>query len=535
MRVGLAQINPVMGDISGNVNKIIEFMKSAKEKHCDLVVFPELCVLGYNPNDLLERPEVIKDLPAAVKKINKARPKGMSVVIGSITPSKQKSTKPFHNSAIVLSQKESVVSKTLLPSYDVFDEHRFLTSGAPEKHLVRIGNKNVLILVCEDIWGWERSEHTSFLHLYKKKKVDLVISINGSPFSLTKARRRKNVVTQTAKFLKAPVVYVNCVGGQDEILYDGGSFVVDAKGKILAQSALFTEDLNIVDLLKNQGGIRKIKLDNTELIHQALVLGIRDFAQKNGFQKIHVGVSGGIDSAIVLALAADAIGPRNVTGIAMPGPFSAQESLAEAENLCRHLGCGFHKLEISESYQHMLKNFETEYGKQEFGVLHENLQARLRGMYLMMYSNMTNSLLLATSNKSELATGYSTMYGDMCGGLAPIGDLLKKQVYAIAQLYNKQTELIPQAIIERPPSAELRPDQKDQDTLPPYDELDQAVESIVGYREPARNSTSQWLLKRMAASEFKRWQAPPVLRVTDHAFGRGRRLPITNGYYKQQK
>lgn len=532
MRIGLAQINPTMGDIEGNTKKIIEYIERSHEKHCELVVFPELCVIGYNPNDLLERVEVIEASQKAVQKIKKAVPKNMTVIIGSITSSKKKSTKPYHNSAIILGRKDGVVSKTLLPSYDVFDETRFLTSGEPKNHLVRIGNKNVLVLVCEDIWATERSEHTNFLNLYKKKKVDLVVNINGSPFALSKKKRRERVVSDTAKYLKAPVVYVNCVGGQDEIIYDGGSFVMNPKGQVIAQSARFVEDLNVIDLAKNIGGVRNASQNDIEAIQQALVLGIRDFARKNNFKTLHLGVSGGIDSAVVLALAADAVGPRSVVGIAMPGPFSAEESLTEAQKLCKNIGCGFHAISIKDAYETMIKNFDSEFGDQEFGLVHENVQARIRGMYLMMYANLKGSLLLTTGNKSEMATGYCTLYGDMCGGLNPMGDLLKHQVYDIARLYNRERELIPHHILERPPSAELRPNQKDQDTLPPYDVLDKAVDNLVAGAKPARTETDQWLLKRLAASEFKRWQAPPILRISDHAFGRGRRLPITNGFYR---
>lgn len=532
MRIGLAQINPTMGDIEGNTKKIIEYIQRSRDKHCELVVFPELCLLGYNPNDLLERQEVIDSLEKAVEKIKKAVPKQMNVIIGSITPSKKKTTKPYHNSAIVLGSTTSVVSKTLLPTYDVFDEGRFLTPGDPDKHLVKIGGKNVLVLVCEDIWGWERTEHTNFLSLYKNKKVDVVVNINGSPFALTKKKRRENVVSLTAKHLKAPVIYVNCVGAQDEVVYDGGSFVMNAKGQVIARSARFSEDLNVVDLGKNIGGLRGTPQNDVESLQQALVLGIRDFARKNNFKHIHLGVSGGIDSTVALVLAADAIGPRNVTGIAMPGPFSAKESFSEAQKLCKNVGCGFQTIDIKSSYEVMVQNFDSTFGEQPFGVLHENVQARLRGMYLMMFSNLSNSLLLATGNKSEFSTGYSTMYGDMCGGLAPLGDLLKNQVYAIAKLYNREHELIPQFIIDRPPSAELRPNQKDQDSLPPYDQLDKAVDAVVSQSKPARGKTEHWLLKKLAGSEFKRWQAPPILRVSDHAFGRGRRMPITNAFYR---
>lgn len=521
-----------MGDLAGNTQKIIDYIERSHDKHCELVVFPELCLLGYNPNDLLERVEVIEALKKAVQKIEKAVPRGMNVIIGSITPSKKKTTKPYHNSAVVLGSKQAVVSKTLLPNYDVFDEGRFLTSGDPTKHLVKIGGKSVLILVCEDIWGWERTEYSNFLALYKNKKIDLVININGSPFTLSKGRRREKVVSATAKYFRAPVVYVNCVGAQDEIIYDGGSFMTNPRGQVIARSAHFVEDLNVVDLEKKIGGVRTAPRTSIESLQKALVLGIRDFAQKNNFKHIHLGISGGIDSAVALVLAADAIGPRNVTGIAMPGPFTSPQSSTDAQNLCKAVGSHFHSIDIRSSYENMVRNFDTTFGEQEFGVLHENVQARLRGMYLMMFSNFKNSLLLATGNKSEYATGYSTMYGDMCGGLAPLGDLLKQQVYAIAELYNKEHELIPRHIISRPPSAELRPHQKDQDSLPPYDELDKAVQSVVTETKPARGKTEQWLLKRLAASEFKRWQAPPILRISDHAFGRGRRLPITNAFYR---
>lgn len=521
-----------MGDIEGNTKKIIDYIHRSHEKHCDLVVFPELCVQGYNPNDLLEREELFVASELAVRKIKKAIPKNMTIILGTLTKVKKKSTKIYHNSALVVGNKTTVVSKTLLPNYDVFDENRFLTPGDPKSHLVRINNKNILILVCEDIWAWERMEHAPLLSFYKNKKVDIVVSINGSPFSPDKRKRRTSVVSKTAQFLKAPVIYVNCVGAQDEIIYDGGSFVIDKKSVCIAQSAQFVEDLNVVDLAKNIGGKRKVFVKKMDVIQQALILGIRDFAYKNNFKKLHVGVSGGIDSAVVLALAADAVGPMNVIGIAMPGPFSAPESLLDAKQLCKNLGCGFKAIDIQSSYDHLLKVFSGTFAEQEFGILNENIQARLRGLYLMMYSNYQSSLLLSTGNKSELATGYSTLYGDMCGGLSPIGDLLKNQVYAIAQQYNADRELIPQHILDRPPSAELRPDQKDQDTLPPYDDLDKSVESVVTHSLPARTATDKWLLKRLALSEFKRWQAPPILRVSEHAFGRGRRFPITNYLYK---
>lgn len=530
MRIALAQMNSTLGGIEKNLEKIRSMTLQAQEKNCDLIVFPELALLGYSPNDLLERPEVVEAQLQALKKLPVA--KGITGLTGAITRNPHKKQKPYLNSAVFFSKKAPQVNKTLLPSYDVFDETRFFQADAKTNHVIKMGKKKVAVLICEDMWPWERAEHENHLIKMAKAKCDVVISINASPFSLGKRERRLKMAKQTAKLFNCPVVYVNMVGAQDEIIFDGGSFAVSARGKVLAQSSYFSEDLNVLDLEKGVGGVRSIPQHDGELLHGALVLGLRDFAHKNGFKKIHLGSSGGIDSAVALALACDAVGPQNVMSMAMPGPYSADESASLAQQLAKNAGCQFRTIDINSTYKQLISSFEESFGSLEFGIVHENAQARIRALFLMMYANFNNSLLIATSNKSEAATGYSTLYGDMCGGLMPLGDLLKSQVYALAEYYNKEYELIPKRILSRPPTAELRPNQKDQDSLPPYDVLDAAVENIVSQQGASKTETDRWLLKKLAASEFKRWQAPPILRVSNHSFGRGRRMPIANGFYK---
>lgn len=524
-------MNPVLGDLDGNVQKMLLWCQRAADKSCQLIVFPELSILGYSPNDLLERPELIEAHDKALKTFFKNKPKNIEAIVGGL--SKVKGVPSLANAAFTSQFPKSSVMKSLLPTYDIFDEGRFFRAGDIQQHLIQIQKKKVLLLVCEDMWAWERNPDENPLKKIKKSKVEVVISINASPFSLQKQKRRLAVAKQTAKYFSAPVIYVNMVGAQDELIFDGSSFVVDKSGRLLAQSAFCSEDLNIVDLEKSDGGVRLGAQSTVEQLHSVLTLGIRDFVSKNGFTKIHLGSSGGIDSAVVTALACDAVGPQNVTTIALPGPYSHEKSARLAEELAKNLGCRFLNMPIQNIYERTIYEYEKTFGEMTFGLVHENLQARLRGNVLMMFSNAQQSLLLATGNKSEYATGYSTLYGDMCGGLAPIGDLLKRQVYDLARFYNRERELIPKEIIERAPSAELRPNQKDQDTLPSYDLLDTAVDKIVTEVKAAKSPTEKWLLKRLAASEFKRWQAPPVLRVSERAFGRGRRYPITNGFYKK--
>lgn len=543
MRVAVAQINPILGNFLANQDKILKFITKAKDHKCDLIVFPEAALFGYHPFDLLERKNIVKEQLKFLNQIEKKMPKGIYAVVGAITLNLAKLGKPYFNSAVVLEKgkKQKIFHKQLLPTGDVFDEARFIENGDISKNKFTIKNKNILITICEDIWAWPDKKGNSF---YKenplnkiKSKFDLVINISASPFYPGKINRRKELATLTAKKFSADVLYVNMVGAQDEIIFDGSSFAVDKKGKIIFECLKFEEDFTFFDQeLKSSNSTRKTipKISTIEELRQAIVLGIRDFCNKAGFEKIHIGLSGGIDSAVVACLAADALGPQQIMGLALPGPFSEEKSLNLAQKLAKNLKIQFTDLSIVEGYSILKSEIDSKFNLTEFSVTHENLQARLRGTLLMAFANAKNSLLLSTSNKSEFATGYSTLYGDMCGGLVPIGDLTKAQVYDLAKLYNSQYELIPQEIIDRAPSAELRPNQKDQDSLPPYDKLDKSVVNLVENCKEAISETDRWLLPVLLKTEFKRWQAAPILKVSKHSFGRGRRLPIAHQALKSK-
>lgn len=533
MKIGLAQINPILGDFDFNATLILEMSKKARDRRCDIVLFPELALMGYAPYDLLERSDVVKSQLKALQALVRKLPPGIVVIFGAVTMNPGKRGRPYHNSAVVVQNGKILrsIPKSSLPNYDVFDEVRHFEPGDFSNNVLKVGNKSVLICVCEDIWAGQdqfyRRPARDPLSSVKGKKIDLVLTMNASPFSHGQFERRLKAVKDVAKKVKSAHVYVNLVGGQDEIIYDGGSFAVDKKGKVLAQSVFFQEDLNVIDIPNAEGGKRLDQSDEILRLHHALVLGIHDFVEKNGFLKVHLGLSGGIDSALVACLAVDALGPGRVKAFYLPTEFSSDESGALSERLAKNLGIEIQRISIQGIYQKAKSDLDMALRVTEFGLIHENLQARLRGVILMAESNRSGSLLLNTSNKSELATGYSTLYGDQCGGLSPLGDLLKGQVVLLSKYYNRSHEIIPERIIQRPPTAELRPNQKDQDSLPEYSELDAVVEKLVVDRKEAKNETELWTLKRLFQSEFKRWQAPPILRVSRHAFGRGRRFPIT--------
>lgn len=537
MRIALAQMNAHLGDFAGNRKKILQMVKAARQRRADLVIFPEASLFGYHPMDLLERPEVVEDQLRELRNLEKQIPKGIYVLVGAITENTYKTGKPYFNSAVLLvsGKKSKVFPKHLLPAYDVFDEGRHIEPGKlMEKNVFSFKGKKILVTVCEDIWGWDGEKpgyskyRTNPLKFVKKSHVDLVVNLSASPFTDMKVKNRRETTLRTAKHFSAPLIYVNMVGAQDEIIFDGGSFAINKKGKLLAQSVQFQEDLNILDLATGEGGFRELDESVHEQRRQALVLGLRDFAAKTGFKSFHVGSSGGIDSAVTACLAADALGPENVFTIALPGPYNAKESLILAKKLAVNLGVGFLEMPINDIYHSMKTTFDKVTKHKGFDLVNENMQARIRGSLLMAYSNMNNSMLLATSNKSELAMGYSTLYGDMNGGLMPLGDLLKTEVFDLARHYNREYELIPNRIITRPPSAELAPDQKDTDSLPPYEKLDPVVEKFVEGNSSPRGTLDKRVMKALLLSEFKRWQSPPVLKVSEHAFGMGRRLPIAH-------
>ncbi|MGE5085275.1 MAG: NAD+ synthase [Bacillota bacterium] len=535
MRIAVAQINPTLADFKYNKERILNFIHQAQQRKCDMVVFPECTLFGYHPFDLLEREKLVKNQEAEMKDLIKKIPKGIAVIFGVITRNPGKMGRPYFNSAVmaVKGQKPRFFHKQLLPTGDVFDEARFIEPGDVSKNYFSWKGKKFFLTICEDIWAWpDPKGHTPYrvnpLAKVKKKKIDMVINLSASPYFVGKMKQREYVAGKTAAAFKAPILYANLVGAQDEIIFDGASFVLDKKGKKLLSCQSFEEDINVIDLDTLEVWHKNSKIESIEELRRALVLGIRDFCTKTGMKKVHLGSSGGIDSAVAAALAVDAMGPANVTTVALPGPYNATMSLTLAEELAHNLGVNFKVVEIAPMYEQVVRSLEEGISLKGFSVVNENLQARLRGLTLMAFSNQENSMLLTTGNKSEYASGYSTLYGDMCGGLAPLGDLTKDQVYALARHYNKEGEVIPEAIITRAPSAELRPNQKDQDSLPPYEDLDKSVISLVEKFNPAKTATDKWLLPILGRTEFKRWQAPPILKVSGHAFGRGRRYPIAH-------
>ena len=535
MRIAVAQINPTLADFQNNKDQILKAVEQALHKKCDLVVFPECTLFGYHPFDLLERSEIVKAQEKEFKNLVKSLPKGIGVVMGLITKNAHKKGRPYFNSAALISKNKihKMFHKQLLPTGDVFDEARFIEPGDLSKNYFDWKGKKFFLTICEDIWGWEGKKGNSPykenpLGKVKRKKIDLVINLSASPYFVGKMKMREYVTQKTAQHFKAPIMYVNLVGAQDEIIFDGASFVMDERGKKLLTCLSFKEDMNVFDLESKKSWNENPPETAISELHKALVLGIQDFCAKTGITKVHLGLSGGIDSALVAALAVDALGPNRVYGFALPGPFSSPQSFKLAEELAENLQIQMKSIDITPIYETSLKQFEAVLGLKEFGLTHENLQSRLRGLSLMAYANKENSMLLTTGNKSEMATGYATLYGDMCGGLAPIGDLTKKQVYELCRYYNNQSEVIPVGIIDREPTAELRPNQRDQDSLPPYDLLDQSVINLVEDSSPVRTTTDRWLLPKLMKTEFKRWQAPPILKVSEHSFGRGRRYPIAH-------
>ncbi|KHD88006.1 MAG: NH(3)-dependent NAD(+) synthetase [Bdellovibrio sp. ArHS] len=535
MRIAIAQINPTLADFQYNKEKILNFIFQAQQRKCDLVVFPECALFGYHPFDLLERSKVVAKQEEELKSLITKIPKDIGVIFGLITKNPKKMGRPYFNSAVfvVKGQKPRYFHKQLLPTGDVFDEARFIEPGDLSKNYFSWKGKKFFLTICEDIWGWpDKAGRSPYvvnpLSKVKKQKIDMVINLSASPYFVGKMKQREYVVGRTADYFKAPMMYVNLVGAQDEIIFDGASFVVDKKGKKILSCHSFEEDINVIDINSLEVWNKTPKIDVIEELRRALVLGIRDFCAKTGMKKVHLGLSGGIDSAVVAALAVDALGPANVATLGLPGPFNAEKSLTLARDLAKNLGVDFKVVEIGPMYEEVVKGLEKGIQLDGFSLVHENLQARLRGLSLMAFSNKENSMLLTTGNKSEYAAGYSTLYGDMCGGLAPLGDLTKEQVYALARYYNQQGEVIPEEIITRAPSAELRPNQKDQDTLPPYEDLDKSVAYLVEKSGAAKTPTDKWLLPVLMRTEFKRWQAPPILKVSPHSFGRGRRYPIAH-------
>jgi NAD+ synthase (glutamine-hydrolysing) len=541
VKIALAQINPTVGDFTGNLDKIVTASTKAASAGARLTVFSELAVCGYPPADFLEKPAFLARCRTSVDELAQATASlSTAVVAGIALPAPAESGKPAVNAAVLLDKGRIVLEqhKRLLPFYDVFDEQRYFLP-AKSQQVVELDSLRLGISVCEDAWNdkdfWPRRLYSidPMAELMRQSPA-LHINISASPFWHGKRAIRREMLSAIARRDRIPVVLVNQVGGNDSLLFDGSSLAINAQGELIAQAVSFDEDLVIFDPFAAVP-IALPPDDETEAAYRALVMGTRDYVRKCGFRKVIVGLSGGIDSALVAAIAADALGSENVTAIGMPSPYSSQGSIDDSRVLAANLGIRFDLISISEVFSGFTHALAPFFAGTQQGITEENIQPRIRGTLLMALSNKFNALVLTTGNKSEMAVGYCTLYGDMVGALAVIGDLVKTRVYAVCHWLNREREVIPRAILEKPPSAELRPDQKDTDSLPPYDVLDRIVEAYVERYETPEQIAGQYgfsplLVQQMVhlieRSEYKRQQAAPVLKVTSKSFGMGRRFPI---------
>lgn len=553
MKVTIGQINTTNGDIAGNVAKIIGAIDKAKADGSDLIVFPEVCTHGYTSQDWFQDGDIIE---AALEPLQQIIPHttGITAVIGTIRPNEDKDGRRLFNTAAVISDGKltGFADKTLLPEYDVFDDPRYF-EPSDHRSMFEIAGKQVGVIVCEDFWNdktfWkERLYDVDPADELIMRGADMIVAINASPYNKGKIKLRCDMVAHRARLQKKPIVFVNLVGGNDGIIFDGASLIADEEGDIILQAAAFEEFVETVELDVRKPDARGITGGEFESIRRALVLGIRDYAQKNRFTKAVLGLSGGIDSALVAALAAEALGPENLLCVMMPSPFSSEGSIKDSQVLIEHLGCEGRIEPISDTFNvllHQLNLHKPTKGGESLAA--ENMQSRLRGVILMAISNAEGRLLLSTGNKSELAVGYCTLYGDTNGGLAVLGDLLKTEVWALSRHINEYAgrEIIPNAIIDKKPSAELAPNQFDQDSLPPYELMDPILklyfenkfspEEIIA--EGNDRDLTYTLLNKVEAppNEFKRRQLPPTLIISKNAIGVGRRRPVTHKFRREPK
>ena len=570
IRVSLAQINPVVGDLSGNVKKIISCIQKARELKSELVAFPELAITGYPPEDLLLKPQFIKDNISALDKV-RAASRGITVVAGFVD-----SRKAIYNAAAVISNRRliDVYHKKILPNYGVFDEFRYFQAGR-RYPVYKFGDITVGVNICEDIWDKDGPTRVQAL-----SGAEIIININASPYHMGKAAFRENLISTCASESQAIIIYLNMVGGQDELVFDGGSFIVNSQGNIIMRGKQFREELLTADIeikktrrrvsqtdkkelhaLMQKGEIiEKIKVSSgavkgqkpklksyenvwmpaLEEVYNALLLGTKDYVQKNGFHHVVIGLSGGIDSALVAAIAVDALGKEKVRGLYMPSPYTSQESFEDAHALAGNLDIKILTVPIDDIYKTYLNTLSETFKGTEQDITEENLQARIRGNILMAFSNKFGWLVLTTGNKSEMSVGYATLYGDMAGGFAVIKDVPKTMVYDLCKWKNEREgrAVIPERLFWKEPSAELKPDQRDTDTLPPYPLLDPILKAYVeedkSFNEIMKmgcdSECAQKVISMIDHSEYKRRQAPPGIKITSRAFGKDRRFPITNRY-----
>ena len=540
MKIALGQINPTVGDFNGNGGKIIDFSRSAKSAGAGLILFPELSVCGYPPRDLVERPSFVAQNSETLEHIA-SETRGIAVICGVVTPAHAETGKSVMNSAALLQDGKIafVQSKMLLPTYDVFDEMRNFAPAA-RQHLFPFCGKQMALTICEDAWNdkhfWNKRLYTfDPVEALIKSGGTFVLNISASPFWLGKREFRREMLASIARTQKVPVAMVNQVGGNDSLVFDGSSLVLNPAGEVIAQGKSFEEDLVYFDSDRLAGEVHPQIEGEEASAYAALVLGTRDYVSKCGFKKVIVGLSGGIDSALTAVIAADAVGAENVIGVGMPGPYSSQGSIDDARELAQNLGIRFELLSIKDVFASYSNTLERVFRGLNPDATEENIQSRARGTLLMALSNKFGAIVLSTGNKSELGVGYCTLYGDMVGGLAVISDVPKTMVYRLSHYVNSHRALIPQASLEKAPSAELRPDQKDSDTLPPYEVLDAILEDYVEESRTAEQIAAgrgfdvtlvRRVIRMVERTEYKRQQAAPGLKISAKAFGYGRRFPI---------
>ncbi|MFY0644513.1 MAG: NAD+ synthase [Bacteroidia bacterium] len=544
MKIALAQLNYIIGDVAGNCDKIIDQVTKAKQADVDLIVFSELALSGYPPKDMLDYPSFINLCTESLDVI-RSNSQGIGVLVGSPSWSGLKKGKKLYNSAFLYKDGKQLaqINKSLLPTYDIFDEYRYF-EPASEVNVVEFMGERLAITICEDLWNLTGD------HIYPnepmaeliKQKPSVMINLSGSPYSYNHVEDRRERMQFNAKHYNLPLFYVNQVGGNTDILFDGGSMFINKQGEIAEECAFFKEDFKVVDWDSSQhypDNHEEYRDYDIRLIHDAVVMGLKDYFGKLGFKKAILGSSGGIDSAVVHALAVEALGKENVQAFLLPSQYSSKGSVDDAIALANNLSSQYTVIDIESTFESFKTTLNPVFANLEEDVTEENLQARTRGVLLMAISNKFGSILLNTSNKSESAVGYTTLYGDLCGGLSIIGDLYKQQVYAMARFINRNGEIIPSAIINKEPSAELRPDQKDSDSLPDYKLLDKIlfhyIEERKGLKEIVQMGFDEGLVKRILRmvdrNEYKRFQAPPTLRISHKAFGFGRRMPIVGKYH----
>ncbi len=549
MKVAMAQMNPTVGDVTGNLALVEEALRQCAPQKPDLVVFPELFLVGYPPRDLLERADFVQHCQEAVQRLQEISGayRDTGILVGTVTPTRRAAGNGLYNSALLIHQGSVLFRqhKSLLPTYDVFDESRYF-DPAPEVETMPFRGQVLGISICEDAWNdpefWPRRGYpVDPIETLARRKATVLINISASPFFVGKEEVRFRLIRSHARKHEMPFILVNQVGANDELIFDGRSLFMDARGEAVEVFPPFREHLAVIGTSAAGDPRQYVPQDRIESIHQALVLGIRDYARKCGFTRTALGLSGGIDSSLVCCLAAEALGPENVLGVAMPSRYSSPASLDDARHLAEKLSVNFRVIPIDDLFTGYLETLKEDFQDTQPDVTEENIQARIRGNILMALSNKFGHLILSPGNKSEMAVGYCTLYGDMSGGLSVLSDVPKTMVYQLARHINRDGNVIPEEILTKDPTAELKPNQKDRDTLPPYEVLDAILRLYVDQGRPVRDIVAQgfdpetvgWVVRAVNRNEYKRRQAAPGLKVTSKAFGMGRRMPIAAKYEHQ--